>query len=176
MRDRESGRDIERQREKQASRNEYDVGLNAGPLGSLPELKADTQLLSHPGVPKFYLFYERESESVNTGRGCVEGQADSVLMVEPQVGPTLEPPNHALSQSVAHLAEPPGCPWSYILSIGQLGENCYLNNIELFVNTVNFSISFFLNYSQQCFAVFSMQIFHIFCQSYSYIFQILVLL
>ena len=38
----------ERHREKQRHR-EPDVGLNPG--GSLPELKADAQPLSHPGIP-----------------------------------------------------------------------------------------------------------------------------
>ena len=47
-------RDIERQRhrqrEKQAPCGEPDVELNAGTPGACPELKADTQPLSHPGV------------------------------------------------------------------------------------------------------------------------------
>ena len=38
------------QREKQAPRREPDVGLDSGTLGSRPELKADAQQLSHPGV------------------------------------------------------------------------------------------------------------------------------
>ena len=37
-----------RQREKQAPRRETDAGLIPG---SPPELKADAQLLSHPGTP-----------------------------------------------------------------------------------------------------------------------------
>ena len=41
-----------RQREKQASRREPDVGLDPRTLGSHPELKADAQPLSHPGVPE----------------------------------------------------------------------------------------------------------------------------
>ena len=48
-RERESQR--HRQREKQAPCRELDVGLDPGTLGSCPELKADTQPLSHPGVP-----------------------------------------------------------------------------------------------------------------------------
>ena len=39
-----------RQREKQAPSREPDVGLDLGTLGSHPELKADTQPLSHPGI------------------------------------------------------------------------------------------------------------------------------
>ena len=39
------------QREKQAPCRESNVGLNPGTVGSHPEPKADTQLLSHPGIP-----------------------------------------------------------------------------------------------------------------------------
>ena len=39
------------QREKQAPRGEPNMGLDPGTLGSQPELKADAQPLSHPGVP-----------------------------------------------------------------------------------------------------------------------------
>ena len=45
---RDTGRD--RQREKQAPCREPDVGLHPGTPGSHSEPKADTQLLSHPGV------------------------------------------------------------------------------------------------------------------------------
>ena len=41
-----------RQREeKQAPCKEPDMGVNPGNPGSRPEPKADTQLLSHPGIP-----------------------------------------------------------------------------------------------------------------------------
>ena len=40
-----------RLREKQAPCGEPDVGLDPRTPGSLPELKADTQWLSHPGAP-----------------------------------------------------------------------------------------------------------------------------
>ena len=40
-----------RQREKQAPCREPDAGLDPRTLGSHPELKAGTQLLSHPGTP-----------------------------------------------------------------------------------------------------------------------------
>ena len=36
---------------------EPDVGLNPIALGSHPELKADTQLLCHPGAPVEYIFF-----------------------------------------------------------------------------------------------------------------------
>ena len=39
------------QREKQAPSGKPDVGLDLGTPGLCPEPKADTQLLSHPGVP-----------------------------------------------------------------------------------------------------------------------------
>ena len=46
-----------RQREKQAPCEEPDMGLNPRTPGSHPELKADAQLLSHPGVPYSQLLY-----------------------------------------------------------------------------------------------------------------------
>ena len=48
---RDTERQRHRQREKQALRREPDSGLDPRTLGSRPELKADAQLLSHPGVP-----------------------------------------------------------------------------------------------------------------------------
>ena len=42
-----------RQREKQVPCREPDVGFIPRTLGSLPELKADAQLLSHSGIPIF---------------------------------------------------------------------------------------------------------------------------
>ena len=41
----------QRQREKQAPCRDPIVGLDTGTAGSRPELKADAQPLSHPGVP-----------------------------------------------------------------------------------------------------------------------------
>ena len=52
MRDTQRERQKHRQREKQAPHREPNVGLDPGTLGSCPELKADAQLLNHPGVPK----------------------------------------------------------------------------------------------------------------------------
>ena len=53
MGDREREREGQRhrQREKQALCGEPDAGLDPRTLGSPPELKADTQLLTHPGAP-----------------------------------------------------------------------------------------------------------------------------
>ena len=50
QREREGGQ-RHRQREKQAPRREPNVGLDPGTPGSHSELKADTQPLSHPGIP-----------------------------------------------------------------------------------------------------------------------------
>ena len=52
--EREGGRQRHRQREKQAPCKEP-VGLHPGTPGSRPEQKADTQPLSHPGIPDLYL-------------------------------------------------------------------------------------------------------------------------
>ena len=49
MRHPERGRP--RQREKQALCGEPDTGLDPRTLGSRPEPKADTQVLSHPSIP-----------------------------------------------------------------------------------------------------------------------------
>ena len=51
---RDTERDAETQAEgekKQVSYGEPDVGLDPMTSGSRPELKADTQPLSHPGIP-----------------------------------------------------------------------------------------------------------------------------
>ena len=47
-----------RQREKQAPWREPDVELDPGTPGSHPELKADAQPLSHPGIPRKDFFEE----------------------------------------------------------------------------------------------------------------------
>ena len=56
MSDTEKERQGHRQREKQALHKEPDVGLEPGTQGSRPEPKADTQPLSHPGVPVLLSF------------------------------------------------------------------------------------------------------------------------
>ena len=48
---RDTERQRHRQREKHAPHREPDVAFNPRTLGSHPELKADAQPLSHPGVP-----------------------------------------------------------------------------------------------------------------------------
>ena len=53
MRDRQR----HRQREKQAPCREPDVGLDPRTPGSRPGLKADAQLLSHPGIPTILSLY-----------------------------------------------------------------------------------------------------------------------
>ena len=49
-----------RQREKQTSCGEPDAGLNPRNPGLLPESKADTQSLSHPGT--LILYFQRREE------------------------------------------------------------------------------------------------------------------
>ena len=61
-----------RQREKQVSCEEPDAGFNPETLGSCPELKVDTQPLSHPDIPHSVfkdLFILKESVCVQGG-GC----------------------------------------------------------------------------------------------------------
>ena len=53
MRDKERERQSHRLGEKPSPHGEPDVGLGPGALGSYPELKADAQPLSQPGVPIF---------------------------------------------------------------------------------------------------------------------------
>lgn len=54
---------------------EPDVGFNARTPGSQPELKANTQPLSHPGVPEYP--YKRHKESEGGGNVMAEtGQKD----------------------------------------------------------------------------------------------------
>ena len=49
---RDTERQRHRQREKQAPCKEPDVGVSPRTIGSRPEPKADTQPLSHPGIPR----------------------------------------------------------------------------------------------------------------------------
>ena len=53
MRDREREKQRHRQRGKQAPCGDPDAGFVSKTPGSQPELKADTQPLSHPGIPKW---------------------------------------------------------------------------------------------------------------------------
>ena len=54
-RERERARQRHRQREKQAPCREPNVGLDPRTPASRPGLKADTQPLSHPGIPRLIL-------------------------------------------------------------------------------------------------------------------------
>ena len=56
MRDTERERQRHRQGEKQAPCREPDMGLYPGIPGSCSEPKADTQPLSHPGIPRRTFF------------------------------------------------------------------------------------------------------------------------
>ena len=60
-RERERERQRCRQREKQAPCRQPDVGLDPGTPGSRPELKANAQPLSHPGIPVVVNFYVGKS-------------------------------------------------------------------------------------------------------------------
>ena len=58
QRHRETHRERQRERhrqEKQAPYKEHDAGLDPGTLWPHPEPKADTQPLSHPGVPRLWI-------------------------------------------------------------------------------------------------------------------------
>ena len=101
-------RDTQKEAETQAEREAgYLQGSWCGTWspdpGSCPEPKADTQLLSHPGV-LIYLFdteRERERESTNRkkGRGTEgQGEAGSPLSKKPNVGLDPRPRDHALNQ------------------------------------------------------------------------------
>ena len=56
--ERHTRRQGHRQREKQAPCGKSDADLYPGTLGSCPELKADAQPLSYPGVQYFFFFYK----------------------------------------------------------------------------------------------------------------------
>ena len=58
MRHTERKRQRHRQREKQAPYKEPNIGLDLRTPGSSPELKADPQPLSHPGVPIKGILYK----------------------------------------------------------------------------------------------------------------------
>ena len=51
MRDTDRERQKHKQREKQAPCRKPNAGLDPRTLESCPEPKADTELLSHPGIP-----------------------------------------------------------------------------------------------------------------------------
>ena len=66
MRETHRKRQRQRQKEKQAPGGDPDAGLDPRTSGSRPELKADAQPLSHPGVPQPQLL-SRNPVSVNLG-------------------------------------------------------------------------------------------------------------
>ena len=53
---RDTEKEAETQREKQALCGDPDVGLDPRTRGSRSELKGDAQPLSHPGIPKCIFF------------------------------------------------------------------------------------------------------------------------
>ena len=57
MRDTERERQRHRQREKQTPCREPEVGLDPETPGLCPKPKADTQPLSHPGIPSSFFLY-----------------------------------------------------------------------------------------------------------------------
>ena len=57
MSDTKREREAERQAEGEAG-SLPDAGLNPGTLGSCPEPKADTEPLSHPGIPELIKFFK----------------------------------------------------------------------------------------------------------------------
>ena len=69
-----------RQREKQAPCRDPTVGLDPKTPGSQPDLKADAQPLSHPGVPPHTLLIE-----IVTGQLC-SSEGDTGLLAPPPTG------------------------------------------------------------------------------------------
>ena len=59
MRDPEKERQRHRWRDKQAPQREPDVELYPRTPGSQPELKADTQPVSHPSVPRLFFMLNK---------------------------------------------------------------------------------------------------------------------
>ena len=86
MIDRERERQRHRQREKQAPCREPDAGLDPGSPGSRPGPKAGAKPLSHPGIPIICCdLFEREREGGREHKQA-EGEADSLLSKEPDMG------------------------------------------------------------------------------------------
>ena len=56
-----------RQREKQAPCRDPDAGLDPGTPGSLPEPKADTQPLSHPRIPHYFILKASKRQACVVG-------------------------------------------------------------------------------------------------------------
>ena len=60
----EGGGQRHRQREKQAPRGDPDAGFRPQTGGSWPELKADTQPLSHPGAPPTVFLIKSKNKKI----------------------------------------------------------------------------------------------------------------
>ena len=88
---RDTKKDRERQKEKQASCRKPDMGLDPGTPRSHPEPKADAQPLRHPGIPKkffktIYVFIH-ERHTRGGGRGQKHRQREKQAPCrEPDVG------------------------------------------------------------------------------------------
>ena len=76
--ERQRERQRHRQREKQAPCGEPDAGLDPLTLGSRTEAKADTQLLSHPGIP-FKFFRQKRGGMDNSSRKSQGGNGSGEL-------------------------------------------------------------------------------------------------
>ena len=73
MRHSREGKQRNKQRKRLAPCREPNVGLNPSHLGSHPEPKADTQLLSHPGIPEstfFLCFYFQFTDAISLVSPC----------------------------------------------------------------------------------------------------------
>ena len=113
-----------RQREKQAPYRKPDVGLDPGTPGSWPELKADTQPLSHPGVPKIFLlkflkrFLKIYSWETHRERQRHKQRKKQGPREEPNVGLNLRTPGpHPASKADAQPLSHPGTLPLYLLYI-----------------------------------------------------------
>ena len=103
-------RDTERERQRQRQRERLIAGARCGTrfldLGSQPEPKADTQLLSHSGVPGFcflkdFIFLtQRARVRTQVGRAAGRGKGKGKLRWSGSLmwGSILGPQDHDLSQ------------------------------------------------------------------------------
>lgn len=83
MRDTErEARDIDRQREKQASCREPDVGLNPQIPGLPPEPKTDAQPMSHQVFPFSSCSFRLDRRTVVTGTSIIQGYVSNFTQAE----------------------------------------------------------------------------------------------
>ena len=73
-----------------------DGGLDPGIPGSRPELKADAQPLSHPGVPGEYIFFKKDFIYV------FRGEREGASVCESEQGEGLRETETLLSRFCAH--------------------------------------------------------------------------